>query len=107
MAITYSKGKDQPGKVANPARGQLNRESDVGRYFVSDVSVGTSHNNLSSDGKAVELYASNIARTDTLYKYIIMQYNNNHHLKIHQWSHGSPSSCWLMNQHQPPVPVVV
>ena len=22
--ITYSKGKDQPGKVANPARGQLN-----------------------------------------------------------------------------------
>ena len=27
MAITYSKGKDQPGKVANPARGQLNREN--------------------------------------------------------------------------------
>ena len=27
MVITYSKGKDQPGKVANPARGQLNRES--------------------------------------------------------------------------------
>ena len=26
MVITYSKGKDQPGKVANPARGQLNRE---------------------------------------------------------------------------------
>ena len=24
MVITYSKGKDQPGKVANPARGQLN-----------------------------------------------------------------------------------
>ena len=23
---TYIKGKDQPGKVANPARGQLNRE---------------------------------------------------------------------------------
>ena len=23
MVITYSKGKDQPGKVANPARGQL------------------------------------------------------------------------------------
>ena len=30
MVITYSKGKDQPGKVANPARGQLNRESE---YF--------------------------------------------------------------------------
>ena len=26
MIITYSKSKDQPGKVANPARGQLNRE---------------------------------------------------------------------------------
>ena len=25
MVITYSKGKDQPGKVANPARGRLNR----------------------------------------------------------------------------------
>ena len=25
---TYSKGKDQPGKVANPARGQLNRENE-------------------------------------------------------------------------------
>ena len=27
IAITYSKGKDQPGKIANPARGQLNREN--------------------------------------------------------------------------------
>ena len=27
---TYSKSKDQPGKVANPARGQLNR---VNEYF--------------------------------------------------------------------------
>ena len=26
---TYSKGMDQPGKVANPARGQLNREMNV------------------------------------------------------------------------------
>ena len=25
MVIPYIKGKDQPGKVANPARGQLNR----------------------------------------------------------------------------------
>ena len=25
MAITYIKSMDQPGKVANPARGQLNR----------------------------------------------------------------------------------
>ena len=29
MVITYRKGKDQPGKVANPARGQLNRENYV------------------------------------------------------------------------------
>ena len=27
MAIIYSKGKDQPGKVAYTARGQLNREN--------------------------------------------------------------------------------
>ena len=27
---TYGKSKDQPGKVANPARGQLNRENE---YF--------------------------------------------------------------------------
>ena len=25
---TYSKSKDQPDKVANPARGQLNRENE-------------------------------------------------------------------------------
>ena len=28
MVIIYSKGKDQPGKAANPRRGQLNREND-------------------------------------------------------------------------------
>ena len=28
MVITSKKSKDQPGKVANPARGQLNREND-------------------------------------------------------------------------------
>ena len=30
MVIIHSKGKDQPGKVANRARGQLNREN---KYF--------------------------------------------------------------------------
>ena len=29
MVTTYGKGKDQPGKVANPACGQLNKE----KYF--------------------------------------------------------------------------
>ena len=29
---TYRKSMDQPGKVANPARGQLNREEDD-EYF--------------------------------------------------------------------------
>ena len=28
MVITYSKSMDQPGKVANPARGQLNRGNE-------------------------------------------------------------------------------
>ena len=28
MVITYSKSMDQPGKVANPARGQMNRENE-------------------------------------------------------------------------------
>ena len=30
MVITYSKSMDHPGKVANPARGQLNMENE---YF--------------------------------------------------------------------------
>ena len=29
MVITYSKSIDQPGKVANPARGQLDRVNEV------------------------------------------------------------------------------
>ena len=29
MVITYSNNMDQPGKVANPARCQLNRENDI------------------------------------------------------------------------------
>ena len=29
MAITFSKSMDQPGKVTNPARGQLNREINI------------------------------------------------------------------------------
>ena len=35
---TYSRSKDQLGKVANPARGQLNRENEYFRV----VSVGFS-----------------------------------------------------------------
>ena len=34
MVITYRKVKDQPVKVANPARGQLNRENE---YFPASV----------------------------------------------------------------------
>ena len=30
IVVTYSQGKDQPGKVANSARGQLIRETE---YF--------------------------------------------------------------------------
>ena len=36
MVITYSKGEDQPRKVANPARGQLNRENDFSPLFAYD-----------------------------------------------------------------------
>ena len=32
MFITYSTGKDQPGKVANPARGQLNKENSLSAF---------------------------------------------------------------------------
>ena len=32
MVITYSKSMDQPGKVANPACGQMNKKND---HFVS------------------------------------------------------------------------
>ena len=35
--ILYSKGKDQPGKVANPAHGQLNREN---YFFLSPFAPG-------------------------------------------------------------------
>ena len=37
MVITYSKGKDQPGKVANPARGQLNRENELFPFPVYSI----------------------------------------------------------------------
>ena len=36
MVITFRKGKDQPGKVANHVRGQLNREN---KYFPVPVRV--------------------------------------------------------------------
>ena len=32
MVVKYSKGKDQPNKVANSARGLLNRENDLSLY---------------------------------------------------------------------------
>ena len=35
MVITYSKSKDQPGKIANPAGGQLNRENYFSPALVS------------------------------------------------------------------------
>ena len=41
---TYSKSKDQPGKVANPARGQLNRETNI------SLSAFAPENLVSRDG---------------------------------------------------------
>ena len=34
MGITYSKSMDQPGKVANPPRGQLNKKNTQFRFPV-------------------------------------------------------------------------
>ena len=47
MVITYSKSKDQPGKVANPAHGQLNRRlriwsRETGSAVPSRISLLTS-----------------------------------------------------------------
>ena len=44
MVITHSKVKDQPGKVANLARGQLNRGMDI------SLSPFTPENLVSRDG---------------------------------------------------------
>ena len=44
MVITYSNGKNQPGKVANPARGQLNRD------FFSPLSPFVPETLVSRDG---------------------------------------------------------
>ena len=41
---SYSKSMDQPGKVANPARGQLNREMDI------SLSAFAPENLVSRDG---------------------------------------------------------
>ena len=49
MLITFSKSKDQPGKVASPARGQLNRE--IG-YFLSSFAP----ENLVSQDRFVPKY---------------------------------------------------
>ena len=37
MVITYSKGKDQPGKVANSARGELNRDSSTANTLLQEA----------------------------------------------------------------------
>ena len=39
MVITYSKRKDQAGKVAHPARGQRNRKNDVSSVPVSRLRI--------------------------------------------------------------------
>ena len=61
MVITYSKGKDQSGKVANPAYGQLNREKvphsrlrilsrEMGSAVMSRVRLPISMNLLLTNG---------------------------------------------------------
>ena len=48
MFITYSKSMDQPGKVANPARGQLNRENEYFPVRVRAWEFGVSRDRFSS-----------------------------------------------------------
>ena len=60
MVITYNKGKDQPGKVANPARGQLNREIDFSLSpCVAYVRMRLSTEKTKCFGRAWELLAHN------------------------------------------------
>ena len=49
-ANTYSKGKVQPGKVANPARGQLNRENDLTGKMIFSLSPFAPENLASPEG---------------------------------------------------------
>ena len=46
MVIAYSNSMDQPGKVANPARGHLNRENEYGIF----LSPFAPENMISRDG---------------------------------------------------------
>ena len=47
MVVTYRKGKDEPGKVTNPARRQLHREN---RKIVFSLSPFAPENSVSRDG---------------------------------------------------------
>ena len=47
MVITYNKSMDQPGKAANPARGQLNRENEYSPVPVrTKFSLANGRNNV-------------------------------------------------------------
>ena len=59
---TYSKSMDQPGKVANPARGELNREIDI------SLSAFAPENLVSRDGFGSPV-PSQSAHLDTQAKY--------------------------------------
>ena len=69
MVITYSKGKDQPGKVTNPARGQLKTEKEFSLSPFAPVNL------VSQDGfggpvsryqpRVVSFYRSDSVRLDT------------------------------------------
>ena len=52
MVITYSKSMDQPGKVANPTRGELKREMNVA------LSTSAPENLVVQTGSAVPSHVS-------------------------------------------------
>ena len=60
MVITHNIKKDQPGKVANPARGQLNRLMKI------SLSPFASENLVSRDGFGSPLYSTLIPLYSTI-----------------------------------------
>ena len=74
MVITYRKSKDQPGKVANPARSQLDREINISLTpfapenlvtrdgFGSPVPRQSAHFHTQAESGAYSRYSSRVPR---------------------------------------------
>ena len=58
---TCSKSMDQPGKVANPARGQLNREISISLYAFAPENLGRETGSAVSSRASLLLSSSAVA----------------------------------------------